>query len=518
MEQHILIAGTAIWVGAVVIWLLFCEKRLSSPLFLYLVFHCLSFVVRPWVIERSGDQSYLRNWIGIWPTTADHSRALWVANLGLILFTAGTLVGEWAARRKGPPASARVIGNGVLAGVGTVTLLVGALSYLRYAVTPWSEGLQTAEILRGQEGYAIVTTSSAYLTGLHIVIVGVLLMWAAFWGVKWFMVPLAAVYFVAVIYSGVGRTTYLLGILSLILIVTTRRGRRWPAWQSGFVLAAVLLAFVGGKLWLQVLHNEGVGATRALVTEKEYSNFKGNGDLFLNYDFLVGVTYLVPQHAEHTELALYLRQLYFWVPRAIWPDKPISDFGSAYIMSHVPEVSFQGLTVTLVGESYMAFGLSSVVILMFVYGVVFSYVHGRTIHYPAASVERIFGIAFTVTLVQTYRDGIGFSFLLFMLFYFGPCLLCWGMANLVGQVRRIPLAPAELALPRSLAPAPRPAPLPIPRPAPAARAGGGPARAEPRGLGARARAASQQQVYARAPQPLRDTGDVSPDVSLGRRS
>lgn len=49
-DPIILMINALFFVACLGAWLNFCERTMASPLFLYLVFHFLSFVVRPFLI------------------------------------------------------------------------------------------------------------------------------------------------------------------------------------------------------------------------------------------------------------------------------------------------------------------------------------------------------------------------------------------------------------------------------------------------------------------------------------
>jgi len=75
--------------------------------------------------------------------------------------------------------------------------------------------------------------------------------------------------------------------------------------------------------------------------------------------------------------------------------------------------------------------------LMFLWGLLFNYGHTWAYCYPAMSVQRIFGIALSVTMIQVYRDGV-VSLSVYLLYYFGPCAVIWLLSNVVGQRARVP--------------------------------------------------------------------------------
>jgi hypothetical protein len=438
MPLTVVLFSTLIFLFCACLWLALGEKRLASPIFLYLCFHLLGFVTRPWILRVNGDEWYLHNWVGIWPYAQDYEKALWLANIGLIMLVVGGLIGERWARARAVPTVSRILPKQVVVQVGIALILLGALSYLRYGVLPGQDPASRTVVSQGidtAQGTTAISTTSAYITNLHVLTIGVFIVFLAMFGLRWYFVAYLSLYFATIIYQGFSRTTYLVGVITLVIAVMSRRGKRWPSWKAGLVLLTFLLSFLAGKAWLQTLLLQGsdAGFSNAQTTT---SQSLGQGDFFLNFDMLVTVTYLVPDHVPYSDVQLYFRPFYFWIPRAVWSDKPIFDFAAAYIAQNAETVTFRGLTTTLVGESYLSFGTLGVVVLMLGYGVTFGYVHVRTFLHPAASVERFFGIAMVAALFQVYRDGI-VSLNQYVLYYFGPCALMWGVSVLLGKMHYV---------------------------------------------------------------------------------
>ena len=66
----------------------------------------------------------------------------------------------------------------------------------------------------------------------------------------------------------------------------------------------------------------------------------------------------------------YLELFYFWIPRSLWHDKPLSSglsFGRTYF-SESWQAGQAFYSPTLIGDSYMNFGIPGVVLILFIYG------------------------------------------------------------------------------------------------------------------------------------------------------
>jgi oligosaccharide repeat unit polymerase len=433
MSEIAVYISAVIWLVCVLIWWLAGERRFASPIFLYLVFHFLTFVVRPMILLRTEDFSFLTNVIGVGLFREDHQEALLIANAALIAMLAGSLIGEALAKRKGIPRASHVLPETILIRVGIAIVAFGCFSYLMFAPNPATDpgGVRdTRQLVVSERGVTSVQTTTAYLTTAYALIAGVFLAWTAFLGFRrWWILPLG-VYFLALAYVGSARTHYVLGFMAIMLIVIATQGRRWPRPGHLILAGIVLLAFLAGKVWLQTLHLEGSEIAREQATASWDSSLQGESALFTNYDMFAAATYLVPTYADHTSTTLYARPLYQWIPRAIWPNKPVFGYSAAYLHGEVQTINFRGRVVTLVGESYIAFGLAGVIIMFVIYGTVFNYIATRAYLHPAASVERVFGIAVVVCLFQVYRDGI-ISMQLYLMLYFGPCAVMWIISRIL---------------------------------------------------------------------------------------
>jgi oligosaccharide repeat unit polymerase len=427
MTEGLVYVSTAVWAICLLVWWIAGERRLASPIFLYLVFHGLTFVLRPIILLNTGDYFFLNNIIGVGLTPQNHREALLIANAALIAMLTGALIGEEIARRKGAPATSHVLPERVIRPVGIAIIIFGCVSYLLFAPNPLSGPggtREVREVVVSDRGVTAVSTTTAYITAAYALIGGVFLAWTAFLGFRrrW-VVPLG-IYFLALAYVGAARTHYVLGFMAMLLIVMATQHRRWPRPAHVGLGLLVVVAFLSGKFWLQAWHLEGRASAQEQMVAGLETTFQGEGALFSNYDMYASTTYLVPTYADHTGLTLYARPLYQWIPRAIWPNKPIFGYSAAYLQGEVQTVNFRGRVVTIVGESYIAFGLAGVIVLSLLYGIVFNYVSARAYRHPVASVERVFGIAFIVVLFQVYRDGI-ISMQLYLMLYFGPCAAMW---------------------------------------------------------------------------------------------
>ena len=86
----------------------------------------------------------------------------------------------------------------------------------------------------------------------------------------------------------------------------------------------------------------------------------------------------------------YLLILVSWIPRAIWPDKPVISLGKIFYEKFYPPIFHEGtaVAVTLPGQFYWDFGIVGVVIGMFLIGVIWQILF-RYLVYPSDNLSNI---------------------------------------------------------------------------------------------------------------------------------
>jgi hypothetical protein len=436
-DPIILMINALFFVACLGAWLRFCERTMASPLFLYLVFHFLNFVVRPILIYVGrGDGCFFSWFIGLQPGSADHHYALIVASLALFMFVTGGIFGEAFARRRPMAARIPALNPLYVKLVGALFIAMGLLSLVGYGAMPWSTGEgagSPVKIVNSDEGFAYINESSSYITQFYVFSLGVLVVWVACFGLRYWVTATLIAFIFLMVYNGSvsGRNTYVISGYAIVLALMARTRRSWPSLLSIITLILICLSFMMGKHWLKSIvegHGRDPAGPPVAVADTPFSE----SDVFINYDMFLTITTLIPDLADHTHFSLYGRPFHIWIPRVLWPDKPIFDFPAAYIQSRIKSIQFIGLVVTIPGESYLAFGVPGVVVLMALFGGSLSFVCTYFSRYPASSVESLFSIELCACLIQIYRDGI-VSLPLFLMYYFAPCLAMLLLTALVNR-------------------------------------------------------------------------------------
>lgn len=129
----------------------------------------------------------------------------------------------------------------------------------------------------------------------------------------------------------------------------------------------------------------------------------------------------------------FLGALLFFIPREFWPSKPS---GSGQMISHLSNLSFDNVSMPLVGEFYLNFGFAGVVVLSCILGFLFKqldmafrYFEMRKISIPILIYLQLIGFVFLIL-----RGGFlsAFAYTISMLLsWFLIIFICRAMASAV---------------------------------------------------------------------------------------
>lgn len=436
MVLELAVFNTCLWLGAVLLWLRFADRRISSPGLLYLLYHLLSFVVRPWfLLDPNTDFQPL-----IRALSEDHDKALLIANLGLFGFIGGGLVGDRALFNKElfnkelfnkeatrPTAAPQPlhITYAVVRTVGWALIAGSFLSQLFFYSNPIVQirGTGSTAIMAatGSAQTSINSATPAFITAFTNLLVGVIIVFISYTGFRSWHLVVLAMYFSLRVYSGWGRFTVLLGVWAVALAVISARNSRWLRPREGLVLGGALILFLSGKGLGQLLFNGRWQEAVDAVSGGAAGLRTGEADFFWNYDFLVGTVMVVPRFLDYTLARFYLVPAWFWIPRALWEGKPVFWFPSAYVDR---VIDFNGFTVNFVGEAYISGGLLGVALIPALFGYFLARLHAAGWAAAPASGRRILSLAVITVLPQLYRDGFS-GLWLFFLYYGSPYGLMW---------------------------------------------------------------------------------------------
>jgi len=440
MVEIALFAQLLLWLS---IWGVFLVSRQASmfhPLSLYLLFHGLVFVLRPFLVHFLGFNA-MWNYMGFEPTDQQFLRALEVSSFALVVFASVSLLTGWCRPQFStpPPFSQEQVTALII-----VTVILAPL--IAYSIKSSLSGDVSGEriggtyIMTGATGY---TAEAQYMAGPLICA------WLAVTRFKpqalWIVLP----YIFYRSYSGWSRWTLLLLFMGIALIYGWLKRMKWPpAWSLVCALPLVMLFHALGQnreYFQQLIRGEeyrrSVEHPGAALAEKYRTKYDGPD--IANFDFLTFVTAVVPEQTQiYTYGGQYLQLFTEPIPRKLWPGKPVGAPVRSFNLNQYG--NFTGMTVTLPGDGWMSGGWIGLAITMGVVGALLGIAHRWFWRNSALNLKAVMYLVGLAMLPQWFRDG-GISIAKFVFWNLSPLVLwafvTWlvGGANVPLEVGRYPL-------------------------------------------------------------------------------
>ena len=150
-------------------------------------------------------------------------------------------------------------------------------------------------------------------------------------------------------------------IIPVVLYHYTVRPVRW---RYIFIPALVFMLVLPALY----LYRE-VGADAQLLQHLSVKQMLGGGQILLGRSYLAdsfgAVLAYTPRVYGFQYGRPWLKLLYFWIPRAFWPSKPVTSsiaFGQTYLSAY-REGSLSFMSPTLLGDAYMNFGALGILVV-----------------------------------------------------------------------------------------------------------------------------------------------------------
>ncbi len=279
----------------------------------------------------------------------------------------------------------------------------------------------------------------------------------------------AALVVIALCEKFMGNTRWLMLLPTIFFCFAylSRSGYRWPPRKVVFVLLIAGVLWLPGKQISVVLGNGGglpevMGAvTRVWTTSATESNHPDNQFL----DMGAMTLSLVDDKRKFYYGGTVFPFVYNFIPRAIWPDKPLSSQWEIDISTKDRPMMTYGMTASLMGAAYVDFGVYGVVLIPFLFALFLGWVYFKAFRCAHYSVGRFAYLVMACVLIQPYRDGLYtffiFNYLCMMPMYMIVLLHLILPTKPYAQRPRYPRFPRLSPADRSPQPAPsRPAPVP----------------------------------------------------------
>jgi len=437
----------------VLLWLVVLGVFLSSgqtsifhPMGIYLGFHLLVFILRPFLVIFLGFHS-VWDYTGFNPEPEDLIRTLAVSSVGLVVLAVSCLlIGRTRLGfPEGPlPSFSREQGYAL---VVITIMLVPLIAYSIYAA-----GGDTGAV-RAANGVMTLTKTTGYITDAQFMLAPLLCLWLVKTRFHWLNLVPILLYLAYRTWCGWARWTIILFFITLVFQYCWYHRLRWlPAWMLGAAALVFMLFNVIGhnRDMLKTLLSEGTlvvnqdGTGPGMTVEEKRQQQLDTLD-FANFDYLTVVDAIIPKRTERYSYgAQYLQLFTEPIPRILWPGKPAGAPVAFFSLNQY--VNFTGLTVSLVGDGWTSGGWIGVVITMALAGAILGLAHRSFWARSSLPLPSMLYVSFLGIAPNWFRDG-GISVFKFLMFIWLPLLLlpvvAWFLKGRVVPVRSMLLRPGE---------------------------------------------------------------------------
>ncbi|MFY9611082.1 MAG: O-antigen polymerase [Blastocatellia bacterium] len=376
----------------------------SHPAVIYLFFHLVAIPSRLLAI-LAGAETLFTKWGGIFEpvTETELARATVLADIVLVVMTVAWI---WASRvdleQNGTKATeTSTTGPLSLRYIWSVVAIAFPIGVLGVAVVGNVPGFEKPEIDFGEwqeSSWLLITTTWAGLSLLALV----------YWyGFRWWLVSPIAVYLFLMSIQGFHRFRAIIPLILLLQIYLDRRQKKWPPGYIMVVIIAGILLFYPMKTIGRMAQE---GATVAEISESSTEILREvaagqNGDQTVLDQFASSMT-LIDRQGKFYYGGTYLALLTSPIPRQWWPEKPgLADYQKDFSTPSRP-MGEMGMIMTFVGEFYLNFGNSGVILLSFLMAYSLARIYFRAYRNSYYSVIRFAYLLIACNLIQVYRDGL----------------------------------------------------------------------------------------------------------------
>ena len=429
MLEFALFCQALVWV---LVWGVFLATRQATiyhPLTVYLGFHGLVFVMRPFLVHYL-DFDSIWHYMRIQPSNEIFIFTLLVSSVAMLVFAATSIAAGWTAPKftLATPVPFTIAQR---RGLLLTTLLLGPL--VAYSIKSLNSG--------GLEGHHVggtfvLTGASGYTLEAQFMIGPILCGWLVVTRFKWTsMLPLV-VYIAYRSYTGWNRWTIVLLFLSLALVYAWQTRMRWvPVWAVAVAIPLFFLFHLLGQnrdYFRQMLAGEAPRQEiESSLSETEKLKLKYDVQEFANFDFLCFVLAAVPDKTgTYTYGSQYLQLFTEPIPRKLWPGKPAGAPIAFFSLNNYG--NFLGLTPTLPGDGWMSGGWLGLVITMGLVGGLLGWAHRWFWAHSHVNMASLFYLIGLAMLPQWFRDG-GISISKFLFWNLIPLFLWLGLTWLSGE-------------------------------------------------------------------------------------
>jgi len=443
MLELALFGQLLVWLVVLAIFLSSSQASLFHPATVYIVFHGLVFVLRPWLVYTFNFDSVWK-YIGFVPTDAQFVQTLLVTSVALVVFV---FVSFWVGRMPVGFSSrpAFSFSDGERIGLLAATLiLMPLLAYSIYITnTGQSSGAHAAN------GVFIMTNSTGYINDAQYILAPLLCAWLLLTRFHLLNLIPIVVYLGYRTWCGWSRFTIITFLLTVVLTYCWYHRKKWvPKWTIAVALPTLILFNVLGHnrdLLQSYIKGQPAAALEfsAGMTSMEKMRLAADTQDFANFDYLAYLLSIMPDRTgTYTYGTQHLQLLTEPIPRILWSEKPIgSPINYFNIMDYG---NFMGLTMSMPGDGWFSGGWIGLVITMAVGAALAGAFHRWFWHHSDSPIAALFYASAVAMLIQWYRDGGYVSMAKFMFWDWLPLIL-WVSINWLLSPKPVPIYSAVLS-------------------------------------------------------------------------
>src|SRR5262245_37916932 len=423
MLEITLIIQLIVFITVTCVFLATQQATIFHPASIYLVFHGLVFVLRPFLVRYLGFDA-IWDYIGIEPTEEELTRTLLVTSVALVIFLVASVTFGHAPIRFDLNHQAK-FASCHLRGLAITTFAL--LPLVLYSIYSTRSGISGERV----GGIYILKGTTGYIIDAQHMAAPLLCSWLLVTRFHWANLLPILLYVCYRSWFGWSRWSILLFFLMVVLIFCWERRQRWPLARWAIVAVPLLILFNTLGHNRDYVKNLLVGTYKrevtnhAMVRAAEKWRQRLDTQDFANYDYLTYVLAVVPKRTDAWTYGLQWLQLFTEpIPRILWKSKPIGPPVRLFNLNAYG--NFTGLTVSLPGDGWMNGGWAGLIITMALFGVILGRAHRWFWSRCRGGIPALIYLSGLAMLPQLYRDG-GVSILKFLLFTLLPLFVWMGV-------------------------------------------------------------------------------------------
>lgn len=359
-----------------------------NPLFIYLIFHFIVFVVRPILIYTLGFGKF--SYIGYYPSESIFVEALFVTDFFLLIFSLPFLFNNSERRDN---SLVRFNGGGKTSLYIVTVLICSPLIVMSIQAHSIAVQVQAAN------GLFIQESVSGYIWDAKNMLFGILVL--SFIVFRNSFIYILLFMFIAFnLYLSSGRWL----IVIAIGFVLYHRVLFLNLKINFFKMVPIILV----SLYFFLL----LSGDREFFTALFERRTEGGVDFsiekidtldFANFDTLTFLIHTIPNETEFYRYGTqYLSLFISWIPRFIWVDKPIGDAFVFYDLNN--HGNFVALTYSIVGDAWSSGGYLGLLITALVFSFILKKLY-TSFSSSTSFTFKLFYISFLPLLIILFRDG-----------------------------------------------------------------------------------------------------------------